>query len=246
MALVSGISPSAAAPQRPLPAALQGLSLRGAQLGLDGEGALWWPEAATLVVSDLHLEKGSAYAARGELLPPYDTRATLARLAQLLDRYAPHRLITLGDTFHDDHALTRMAQGDRAHLATLVGRVRDWVWIAGNHDPAPPLGLGGRCVDTLALGSFVFRHEPAPSPAVGEVCGHLHPCARIRQRGRSLRRRCFVSDGRRLIMPAFGAYTGGLNVCDDAYAGLFGAPPIAYMLGVDRVWPVPARRLHPD
>lgn len=209
------------------------------------EGALWWADERLLIVADLHLEKGSAFAQHGQLLPPYDTRETLARLARVIKRFAPATVIALGDSFHDINAPLRMAASDRAALALLqVGRT--WIWIAGNHDPAAPEASAGDYMASLAIGRLVLRHEPSTSPAPGEIAGHLHPAARVVGRGRSVRRRCFAGDGERLIVPAFGAYAGGLNILDTAFAGLFTRPPMAYVLGNDRVYGVRRSGLRPD
>jgi len=211
----------------------------------DPVGALYWPGEALLVVADLHLEKGSSFAARGVLLPPYDTAATLARLARLIARYAPRLVVALGDSFHDGDGPSRVAAGDRAALRALQ-RGRDWVWIAGNHDPEPAEGIGGSFAQTLALGPIVFRHAPQTGASAGEIAGHLHPLARVAQRGRTTSRRCFAADGSRLVMPAFGAYTGGLNVRDRAFAGVFETLSFtAHMLGEDRLYPIAARRCLP-
>jgi DNA ligase-associated metallophosphoesterase len=201
----------------------------------DPSGALHWPEEQALVVADLHLEKGSSFARRGMLLPPYDTAATLTRLAQLIDRYAPRRVIALGDSFHDNDGPTRLAPADRATLDSLQ-RGRDWLWIAGNHDPAPSERIGGDLAAVLALGPLVFRHEPSCGEAAGEIAGHLHPTARVAVRGRSIGRRCFAADSRRLVMPAFGAYAGGLNVRHRAFAGLFDQSFVAHLLGERRTY----------
>jgi DNA ligase-associated metallophosphoesterase len=207
------------------------------------EGALWWDHERVLVVADLHLEKGSSFARRGQLLPPYDTADTLHRLAGLIDRLAPRIIVALGDSFHDDGGAARLSARDRSTLAALQAG-RDWVWIAGNHDPAAPDGLGGTHAETLAVGPISFRHEPRPGAAEGEIAGHLHPCARVIGRGRSVRRPCFAGDGYRLVMPAFGAYAGGLDILDAAFAGLFSPPTFrAFMLGDDRVYPVGRRAL---
>ncbi|MCX5497829.1 ligase-associated DNA damage response endonuclease PdeM [Kaistia dalseonensis] len=211
-------------------------------LALLAEGALWWAEERTLVVADLHLEKGSAFAARGQMLPPYDTIATLKRLAALVARMKPERVIALGDSFHDMRGSGRMSATDHGALATLT-RAAEWIWIAGNHDPEPPKDLGGRAMQELTIGPIIFRHEPRPGTAPGEIAGHLHPSARIVGRGRSIRRRCFASDGRRLVMPAFGALAGGLNVLDEAFRPLFSGRAFhAFMLG-ESVHPVAGRRL---
>lgn len=215
-------------------------------LTADPAGALYWPDEGLLAVADLHLEKGSAFAARGVLLPPYDTAATLARLGRLIARYAPRLVIALGDSFHDGGGAARMAEPDRAAL-TALQRGRDWLWIAGNHDPGPAAGIGGRFADVLALGSLTFRHEPSSLSFDGEIAGHLHPQARIARRGRAVSRRCFAANTRRLIMPAFGSYTGGLNVRDRAIATLFGRLDFtAHMLGDSRLYVVTATRCLPD
>jgi uncharacterized protein len=222
------------------------IAVAAATLIADPAGALYWPDERLLVVADLHLEKGSAFAKRGVLLPPYDTATTLGRLARLMEHYAPRVLIALGDSFHDDHGPVRMSDLDRIKLKGLQ-RGRDWVWIAGNHDPDLPPDIGGRFADVLAFGALTFRHEPSESMPDGEIAGHLHPVARVAQRGRAVSRRCFAGDGRRLIMPAFGAYAGGLNVRDQAISGLFGALGFtAHMLGAQRLYAVTAERCLPD
>ena len=142
----------------------------------DLSGALFWEEQRLLVVSDLHLEKGSSFAARGVLLPPYDTVATLSRLAAVIARHDPRMVIALGDSFHDRDAHERLSAPDRDALAALQAR-RDWIWISGNHDPALPSDLGGVVATEVAIGPIAFRHEP--TGAVGEIAGHLHPKARV-------------------------------------------------------------------
>jgi DNA ligase-associated metallophosphoesterase len=220
-------------------------ALAGATLTPDVSGALWWSAHRTLVVSDLHLEKGSSYAARGIALPPYDTRATLLRLARLIARLRPAQVISLGDSFHDAETDARMDREDRAALGRLVASVERWVWILGNHDPAVPDRLGGTVRHELTIDDLVFRHEP--TGAAGEAAGHLHPCARVSGRGGMLRRRCFATDGVRLVLPAFGAFAGGLSVCDPAFAAIFpDAPSTVHVLGRERVWPIRFDRVIPD
>ncbi len=214
--------------------------VNGEHLVLDCAGAAWWPAERTLVFSDIHFEKGSSFARRGQFLPPYDTRTALKRMAALIARYAPARVIALGDSFHDRDAADRLDAEERALLAGFVGG-RDWIWIEGNHDPEPPAWLGGTITEEIAIGGLVFRHEPSAQPQPGEIAGHLHPCATVTLRGKSLRRRCFASDGTRLVMPAFGAYAGGLDVRDEAIAMLFEGAFAAYMLGGRRVYAVAAR-----
>lgn len=219
------------------------LHLAGELLTPLPEGALWWPAQQALVVSDLHLEKGSSFAARGQMLPPYDTGATLARVEQLVRALRPQVVISLGDSFHDRSAELRLPPAYRDRIKALTAAT-DWVWVEGNHDPDPPAELGGRAARTLALGPLVFRHEPLGE--AGEVAGHLHPAARIAGRGRSLRRRCFASDGARLVMPAMGAFAGGLNVLDPAFAALFPEGLMAFALGEARVYGVAGKSLLPD
>jgi uncharacterized protein len=232
----------------PGPSPLSGrmISVADAALLADFTGALYWPDESLLAVADLHLEKGSSFAARGVLLPPYDTATTLARLGELVARYAPRLVIALGDSFHDGHGPLRIAASDRAAILALQQR-RDWVWIAGNHDPEPAAGIGGVFAKTLTLGALTFRHEPTAGDAHGEIAGHLHPLARVSTRGRTISRRCFVTDKRRLVMPALGAYTGGLNVRDRAFARLFGSLNFtAHMLGERRLFSVTAARCMAD
>ncbi len=218
--------------------------VNGAQLIADLDGGLYWPERRLLAVADLHFEKGSAFAARGVLLPPYDTRATLAALARSIARFEPETVLCLGDSFHDAGAGGRLGEVESEGLARLTAG-RDWIWIAGNHDPEPPEHLGGRVADEVRVGALNFRHLPTPGWAAGEVAGHLHPKAAVVVRGRRLVKRCFVTDGRRLIMPSFGAYTGGLDVLDRAFEPYLEGPFQAHMIGRDGVHPIASRKLVP-
>ena len=221
------------------------IGVAGVELVADVAGAVFWPEQGLLAVADLHLEKGSAFAERGVLLPPYDTATTLARLMQLITRYEPRLVVALGDSFHDRRGPARLADTDRATIKAAQ-RGRDWVWIAGNHDPDPAEGIGGRFAGEFVVGALTFRHEPSPG-ADGEIAGHLHPVARVAGRGRAVSRRCFAGNGRRLVMPAFGAYAGGLNIRDRAFAEVFETLAFtAHMLGQARVYAVAAKRCLPD
>ena len=217
------------------------IRLAGLDLVPDLSGAAYVPDYATLLVADLHLEKGSAAAARARgLLPPYDTRTTLMLLAAAVDRFRPRRLIALGDSFHDGGGPDRMDRGDAAFLDGLAERT-EIVWIAGNHDPALPRVLPGRRVLELALGPLALRHEPRPG-AAPEIAGHLHPVAALVRRGRRLRCRCFVAGPDRLVMPAFGAYTGGLDVSAAPFRPLFPDDRFGvWMLGSRRIHLVPGR-----
>ena len=213
------------------------VEVNGETLVLDPSGAAWWPAENTLVFADLHFEKGSAYARGGQLLPPYDTRTTLRRVEAALTRTSPKRVIALGDSFHDDGAGERLDAEDCAALKALTAG-RDWLWVEGNHDPDPPAWLGGTITSEAAIGGLLFRHLPGAGACPGEVAGHLHPATRINRRGMSVRRRCFVSDGSRLLLPAFGAYAGGLDVTDAAVVSLFAGGFAVYALGKDRVYAV--------
>jgi len=219
------------------------IELGGVELAADRTGVLFVSSVRTLIVSDLHLEKGSSLARRGALLPPYDTRSTLRRLRLAMERLMPKTVIALGDSFHDGEGGERLCDDDRASLATLQ-KGRDWVWVAGNHDPVLPPALGGDRAHDWRHRHLVFRHEP--SAATSEVAGHLHPCARVSRDGHSQRRPCFAFGSARLILPAFGAYAGGLNVLDPSIAGLFDCEPAVAVLGRRGVYPVAARQLRPD
>ena len=202
-------------------------------------GGAFWPATRTLVVADLHFEKGSSFARRGALMPPFDTGATLARLAATIAATLPDRVISLGDAFHDDHGPERMADADRERLSDLQSG-REWIWIAGNHDAEARGDVGGVRVEEISIGALTFRHEPRRG-AVGEVAGHLHPAARVRVAAGTVRRHCFAGDGHRLILPAYGAYAGGLDVASRAFDGLFEPSRLTvHLVGEGRVHRFPA------
>lgn len=230
-----------AAARTTLSSALSGaeaIALNGVEAVCDPFGALYLPEARALVVSDLHLEKGAAFARRGQLLPPYDTLATLRLLETVIGRYDPRVVISLGDSFHDRRGSAEMPDIFRSMVAAMA-RGREWVWINGNHDPDGAVDLPGLSADLLSYGGLTFRHEPEKTCLPGEVAGHLHPCATVRRREKSVRRPCFASDGVRLLMPSFGVMTGGLDLRHKAFAGLFDHTAlIAHLLGRDRVYSV--------
>ena len=213
------------------------IHLGGERLMLDPAGALVWPAAGLLAVADLHLEKGSAFAARGMLLPPWDSRTTLDRLALLLRRHAPRIVLALGDSFHDRAGPARLGAAEAARLAAIAGACR-LIWIAGNHDPEPPPGLGEGAGQFVA-GPLRFRHAPGAGGTGVEICGHLHPKAAIAVRGATVRRACFVADARRLLLPAFGAYAGGLDVTDPAIARLFPRGGRVFLTGAERLFSFP-------
>ena len=234
------MSPALRETLSPFRHACGGLKVRvnGEPCVLRCSGALWVPDRRTLVASDLHLEKGSAFAARGQMLPPYDSPATLAKLEAEIETLDPATVVLLGDSFHDDRAIERLAGSDRDRLNRLAAG-RRWVWLEGNHDLEALAGaldtLAGEVVTTLQVGSLSLIHEPQAEPAAGEVAGHLHPCATVVAYARGVRRPAFLTDGRRLVLPAFGAFTGGLDVRHAAFTGLFEARPLVAVLGRDKV-----------
>jgi DNA ligase-associated metallophosphoesterase len=206
------------------------VGLTSGEVMLRASGALWLAREGALVVADLHLEKGSSYAARGQMLPPYDTRETLDRLEAEVAELAARTVVLLGDTFHDRKSEARIAPADADRLRALACG-RTLVWVVGNHDADGPRALPGEVVGEVSLAGLRLRHEPSAGAAPGEAAGHLHPAARVRAARGTVRRRCFVTDGERIILPAFGAYAGGLNVRDEAFSGLFARPPLAGALG---------------
>lgn len=224
----------------------QPISISGRSFLADVSGALYWPAEDVLIVADLHLEKGSSFAARGVLLPPYDTAATLERLAATLDAYQAATVICLGDSFHDRNAGERMCDKDRETLAILQ-EDREWLWLNGNHDPVIAECFGGQVLPEITVSGITFRHEPAASPVTHEIAGHLHPAARVSFHGHVIRRPCFVGNGNRLVLPAFGTYAGGLNVLDDAFAPLFGNDGLSVLVMCQEgLYPIAARLLKED
>ncbi len=224
----------------------QPVSICGKALLADFSGALYWPAEDTLIVADLHLEKGSAFAAKGQMLPPYDTRETLAKLADAIDRFGANTVIALGDTLHDDDGAARMTAEDRETLRMLQDD-REWIWLTGNHDPLIGERLGGVAVDDIRVEGLTLRHAPANGRVTHEIAGHLHPAAKISLHGHTFRRPCFVGNGRRLVLPAFGSYTGGLNVLDEAFDPLFGHDGRSvWLLGQEGLYPVASRLLRAD
>lgn len=218
--------------------------VNGTAVSCDCSGVLLLPDSGVLVVSDLHLEKGAAFARRGMMLPPYDTAATLARLGKLVAQYNPRMVISLGDSFHDRAGSQMLPPAFRDALKALQ-QGRDWIWIEGNHDPERPVGLEGAWVRELHMDTVLFRHEPQAGAADGEIAGHLHPAARVIRRGKAVRRACFASDGKRLLMPAFGSTTGGLDLRHPAMRGLFEKSQlVAHLLGRERIYSIAFARMN--
>ncbi|MBO3758879.1 ligase-associated DNA damage response endonuclease PdeM [Ciceribacter sp. L1K22] len=214
------------------------IEFNGAAAVCDPFGALYLPDVRALVVSDLHLEKGAAFARRGQLLPPYDTLATLRLLDAVITRYDPAVVISLGDNFHDRRGSAELPDAFRRMIAAMAAG-REWIWVNGNHDPDGVHDLPGISADELVYAGLTFRHEPTLRSSAGEVSGHLHPCATVRRREKAVRRPCFAIDGRRLIMPSFGVTTGGLDLRHKAFTGLFDrATLVAHLMGRDRIYSV--------
>ena len=218
------------------------ISLGGLGFIPDLSGALYAPDFSTLLVADLHLEKGTSLARRGVHLPPYDTRESLALLQAAIAAVAPQRIIFLGDSFHDAGARQRIDTADLDLLRGLTAAFQV-IWITGNHDPAPPADIGGSIAAEVALGPVTLRHVPgALREDELEIAGHLHPAAAIDQRGRRIRCRCFAGDHRRIVMPAFGSYTGALNVTAAPFAPLFDAFDV-WMIGTRAIHRFPSHRV---
>jgi uncharacterized protein len=186
-------------------------------------GALWWPSTRTLLVADLHLEKGSFFASHGQMLPPYDSVETLNQLAHSIQEYQPRQVICLGDSFHDPLAFERLRMETRLHLRRLT-RETEWTWITGNHDPAIADDLGGKSVAETILENILLRHEAVPGDARPEISGHYHPKLWLRIRGRMVARRCFAQSPAKLVLPAFGTLTGGFDITDPKLAAALGTP----------------------
>ena len=210
------------------------LSFAGQNFLATPEGALFWPEREALLVADLHLEKASWFARLGQFLPPYDSHATLSALAECVERSGAKRVYCLGDSFHDRSGCDRLQADARALLTRLTGTL-DWVWIVGNHDPGFADPVGGRLADEIELGGIVLRHQAVPGDPRPELSGHFHPKLRLRLRGRSVSRRCFVASATKLILPAFGSLTGGLDAHHPEIIGHVGAGAAALVPVSDRL-----------
>jgi DNA ligase-associated metallophosphoesterase len=218
------------------------ITLSGLDFIPDLSGALFAPEFGALLVADLHLEKGTSLARRGVHLPPYDTRESLLQLKAAVDATQPQRLIFLGDSFHDGAARERIDVAD-LNLLRAITATAETVWITGNHDPEPPKDVGGIIIEEMSLGPVTLRHQPRVlRDGEAEISGHLHPAAAIHARGQRIRRRCFIADARRLIMPAFGSYTGALSVRSEAFEGLFSDFHV-WMIGDKAVHRFPAAQV---
>ena len=208
--------------------------LAGERLEPRPSGALHWPARALLVVGDLHLGRSERLARQGAgLLPPYETTDTLNRLEEEIGALAPRLVICLGDSFDDLEAAAALAEDVALRIERLAAG-RRWIWVAGNHDPGP-VDLPGTHLAEAALGPLVFRHIAEPGaalgPSRGEVSAHFHPKARVSRRGQRISRPCFLADDQRVILPAFGTYTGGLDALNPAFDPLLAPTARALLLG---------------
>ena len=206
-------------------------------LHLDPAGALYWPAERLAVVADLHLEKSTAAARQGHLVPPYDSRLTLEKLALLIRRLRPLTVVALGDSFHDNGGPARLTAADAARLRGITAAT-NFIWVQGNHDPQPPDNIGGQALPEFALGGLTFRHQASKGAAL-EISGHFHPKARVPTRAGEVTRPCFVAGTDKIMLPAFGAYTGGLNVRAPAIAAHFPRGGRVFLLGEQRLFSFP-------
>jgi DNA ligase-associated metallophosphoesterase len=198
------------------------------------DGALYWPAQQALLVADLHLEKASWYAIGGQFLPPYDSHATLAALGEEVARTEAKRLYCLGDSFHDRFGCERLPEQSRTLLLELTATL-DWTWIIGNHDPGFADHCGGRIIEEIEIGGIILRHEARHGETRPEISGHFHPKVRVNLKGRSVARRCFVRSERKLILPAFGSLTGGLDVRHPEIAKAIGSEALALVPVANRL-----------
>jgi hypothetical protein len=198
------------------------------------QGALFWPSRRALLVADLHLEKASWFARFGQMLPPYDSQATLADLTALVASAGAEEIWCLGDSFHDRHGCDRLPAAAREMLLALTAKTR-WTWITGNHDPGFADHCGGAIVDEIEVEGLLLRHEADPAEPRPELSGHFHPKLRVRHRGRQVSRRCFIATDRKLILPAFGSLTGGLDAAHPEIVRAVGAKAEALIPVADRL-----------
>lgn len=215
------------------------ISFDATHLTLMPSGALWWPDERLLAVGDLHLGKAERIARRGGgMLPPYETRDTLVRLEMVVRATNPAIVVSLGDAF-DDLGAARALDDDVHEMICRLAAGRRFIWVAGNHDPGP-VDLPGTCLAELSLGSLSFRHIADRTAGSGEISAHYHPKFRSRLRGQYIARPCFIVGNSRLILPAFGTYTGGLDATSPVFERLMGPEPVAYLTG-KRITKLPLR-----
>ena len=209
-------------------------SFAGETFEATADGALYWRAQHALLVADLHLEKASWFARLGQFLPPYDSHATLTAVASDADRTGARRIYCLGDSFHDRFGCERLPAGARELLTALTSKL-DWTWIVGNHDPGFADHCGGKIEDEVELGGIILRHEAVRGESRPEISGHFHPKMRVNLRGRHVSRRCFVTSATKIIMPAFGSLTGGLDAHHPEIMGSVGGKAAALVPVSDRL-----------
>ena len=210
------------------------LSFAGETFNPSADGGLHWPAQQALLVADLHLEKASWYASGGQSLPPYDSHATLTALAAEVARTGAKRLYCLGDSFHDRFGCERLPEQSRNLLLQLTSQL-DWTWIVGNHDPGFADHCGGSIVEEVEIAGIILRHEANSGESRPEISGHFHPKVRVNVKGRSVARRCFVRSEHKLILPAFGALTGGLDARHPEIAKAIGPEALALVPVANRL-----------
>ena len=214
------------------------LSFGGHEFLASSSGVLFWPAEQTLLVADLHLEKASWFARLGQFLPPYDSQATLAALAEEVAACGAIRLYCLGDSFHDRDGCDRLPAAARHMVLTMTSKL-DWVWIVGNHDPGFADHCGGRIADECEVGGIILRHEASAHEARPEISGHFHPKLRLQLKGRNVSRRCFVASSSKLILPAYGSLTGGLDAFHPEIVKTVGPGASALVPATDRLLKFP-------
>ncbi|MBC7522009.1 MAG: ligase-associated DNA damage response endonuclease PdeM [Sandarakinorhabdus sp.] len=216
------------------------LSFAGESLTPLACGALHWPAQSALIVADLHFEKASAFERRGRLLPPYDSHDTLGWLIDALEATGARRVFCLGDSFHDAGGPGRLPPGPRSALRALTTSL-DWLWITGNHDDDAGAALGGRVMEQAQIGALVLRHQAVPGDPAPELSGHFHPKVAVMARGRRIVRRCFAVSPTKIILPAYGAFTGGLWIDDPAIAAAMPGPVVACVAEAGRLLRFPVQ-----
>ena len=209
-------------------------SFAGETFFATADGALFWPAQSALLVADLHLEKASWFARLGQFLPPYDSHATLSALAATVEQTGARRLFCLGDSFHDRFGCDRLPANARELLTDLTSRL-DWTWIVGNHDPGFADHCGGRLAEEIEIAGIVLRHEADRDDPRPEMSGHYHPKLRLQLKGRRVSRRCFVVSASKIIFPAFGSLTGGLDAHHPEILGSVGTNAAALVPVSDRL-----------
>ena len=211
------------------------------------EGALYWISEKTLLVADLHLGQGRSLASRGSLIPPYDTQATLLSLKRLVERFAPRRIISLGDSFHDDRQAKLLEDKEKILLEALM-KGREWLWITGNHDPEKQKSISGEVAASFEIGGLTLMHHPLEEALEekGFISGHLHPAASLIRSGRRVKCKCYALNSWQMVLPGFGSYTGGLDIAKPAFKAMRQCPEFTvWMIGARGVYRLSGEKLQP-